>query len=248
MTVNVTCPACAAAFEPEAFLDGAGAVFSAHTVVLWSCPACSSRHAARLDDGRLEWGAFDAVPAPRFDVHGVHEGPPWSVSWSEVGPRVRLAGREWLLGGEPSDWVPDLRIVPGQVEPRPASDVALDAAAERLGHPLPPSYRAFVRRYGSGWAMNALRIFAPEELRPLRSARERTVFGEGADGQALCWDVSLNAGRGELWMELTAGDFHRATLSASLGSLLMLAVRNGDEDPLRLGDRYADLVFSTDGP
>ncbi len=244
----MTCPACRAAFSPEAFLDGAGGVFPSHRVVLWTCPSCSLPEAARLEDGRLEWGQFDAVPGPRFEGRQVQEGLPWTVAWGAEGPRVRLPGGEWLLGARPSDWLPELRIVPGRIPPRPVDEAVLDEAAHRLGHPLPPSYRAFARRYGGGWAMNALRVLAPEELRPLEEESGRTLFAEGMDGQRLCWDVSLNAGRGELWIDLIAGGARRAGLCASLGALLMLAVANdeGEADPLQLGDRFTDLIFSTD--
>jgi hypothetical protein len=55
--------------------------------------------------------------------------------------------------------LPELQVT-GPLRDVP-SDAQLDAAAERLGLPLPPSYRAFARRYGNGLTGNLFMIYVP---------------------------------------------------------------------------------------
>lgn len=251
MTPPLGCPGCRRRFTAREFLDACNGAFPSHQVVLWECPDCGLRGGARLTSGSLELGDWDAVPGPRFVVQQAHEGLEWTVTWSERGPEVRLPEGDWLLAVEPStpSWLPELRLI-GEA-PRGVGEAELKAAEDRLQQPLPPSYRAFMRRYGPGLAMDALRLLAPGRLRWDSEHPELLLFGEGLDGQVLGWNTRLRAGRGELWMELLlpgSPPIRRSAVAPNLGELLMLAVDADDSpssggDPLGLGDRYTDRIF-----
>lgn len=243
MTSGLACPRCRRPLEPGAFVDGCGGAYPAHHALLWSCPACGHDAVVRLDTGLLEFGAWEGIPGPRFVVHESAPSPEWSVEWRDVGPQVRCGETTWLLGADASDQLPELRVAGGEVQP--LDEAELDAATARLGETLPPSYRMFMRRYGPGIAMDALRILPPARLRWQDGL---LVFGEGLDGQTLGWNTRLRAGRGELWIDVLAPGLRHACIAASLEELLLLAVDvrprpTSLKDPLLIGDRYTERLF-----
>jgi hypothetical protein len=95
----VACPSCKTVVTPEAFLSACSNFWSVTDTVRFTCPACQTKHHARVEYGQISLGYIYASGSPHFC--GMEEIPvPDLSAWRDGKDLVaELDEVEWRIVG-----------------------------------------------------------------------------------------------------------------------------------------------------